>query len=149
MRNTDIVSNSTQNIFSSPSLVKTKTDLKLTNVTIAKQANTKIGLEVFDGKLDFNNSTITSEVVVSAYNPNVALNHKYIDCSFTNVSFTSKTSDTIYKQSDINILANPLSGSGAPSVVPSKLGQEYYDTTNKKVYKAFGTASASDWVILN
>ena len=43
-------------------------------------------------------------------------------------------------------------GSGAPSapVVPTMIGQEYLDTTNKKCYKAFSiTNSVSDWVLLN
>ena len=42
-----------------------------------------------------------------------------------------------------------LSGSGAPSVIPDFIGQEYCDTTNKKSYKAFGNGSVSDWVALN
>jgi hypothetical protein len=149
MRNTDIISTSTQNIFSSPSLVKTKTNLKLNNVTIIKQVNNKIGLEVFDGALDLNNTTIASDVAVTAYNPSTSFSHKYIDCTFTNVSFTAKTSDLIYKQSDINILANPLTGTTAPSSTPQKIGQEYYDTTNKKLYKAFGVSSSTDWIIMN
>jgi hypothetical protein len=43
-------------------------------------------------------------------------------------------------------------GSGAPSspVVPTMIGQEYLDVTNKKCYKAFSiTNSVSDWVLLN
>jgi hypothetical protein len=41
------------------------------------------------------------------------------------------------------------SGIGAPVAAPIILGQEYLDTTNKKAYKAFGTSSISDWVLLN
>lgn len=40
-------------------------------------------------------------------------------------------------------------GSGAPSVAPDFIGQEYLDTTNKKLYKAFGVNSTSDFVVLN
>ena len=43
-------------------------------------------------------------------------------------------------------------GSGAPAspVVPTMIGQEYIDVTNKKCYKAFSiTNSVSDWVLLN
>lgn len=43
-------------------------------------------------------------------------------------------------------------GSGAPAspVVPTMIGQEYLDVTNKKCYKAFSiTNSVSDWVLLN
>lgn len=42
-----------------------------------------------------------------------------------------------------------VTGTTAPSVIPEYVGQEYMDTTNKKVYRGFGTASAADWVILN
>ena len=43
-------------------------------------------------------------------------------------------------------------GNGAPAfpVVPTMIGQEYLDVTNKKCYKAFSvTNSISDWVLLN
>ncbi len=33
--------------------------------------------------------------------------------------------------------------------IPAFVGQEYLDTTNKKVYKAFGVNAVSDWVALN
>ena len=45
-----------------------------------------------------------------------------------------------------------LTGSGAPAspVVPTMIGQEYLDVTNKKCYKAFSlTGAISDWVLLN
>jgi hypothetical protein len=37
------------------------------------------------------------------------------------------------------------SGAGAPSSTPTRIGSEYLDTTNKRVYKAFGTTSSADW----
>lgn len=37
----------------------------------------------------------------------------------------------------------------ALSAVPGFVGQEYYDTTNKKKYEAFGTSSVNDWVVIN
>ena len=37
------------------------------------------------------------------------------------------------------------SGAGVPSSTPSKLGNIYIDTTNKKQYIAMGTSSSSDW----
>lgn len=40
-------------------------------------------------------------------------------------------------------------GTAAPTTTPAKVGDEYIDTTNKKVYKATGTSSSSDWTILN
>ena len=45
-----------------------------------------------------------------------------------------------------------LTGDGAPAApnVPTMVGQEYLDITNKKCYKAFSvTNSISDWVLLN
>ena len=45
-----------------------------------------------------------------------------------------------------------LTGSGAPVSpnVPTMVGQEYLDVTNKKCYKAFSvTGAISDWVLLN
>lgn len=45
-----------------------------------------------------------------------------------------------------------LTGSGAPASpnVPTMIGQEYLDVTNKKCYKAFSvTGAISDWVLLN
>ena len=40
-------------------------------------------------------------------------------------------------------------GDGAPSVIPSFIGQKYVDTTNKKLYFAFGVSAVSDWIVLN
>ena len=40
-------------------------------------------------------------------------------------------------------------GSGTPSMIPDFIGQKYVDTTNKKLYFAFGVDSISDWVVLN
>jgi hypothetical protein len=45
-----------------------------------------------------------------------------------------------------------ITGDGAPAApnVPTMVGQEYLDVTNKKCYKAFSvTNSVSDWVLLN
>ena len=43
----------------------------------------------------------------------------------------------------------PLVGTSAPTTIPVFLGQEYLDTTNKKMYKAFGETASTDWVLLN
>ena len=40
-------------------------------------------------------------------------------------------------------------GSGTPSMIPDFIGQKYVDTTNKKLYFAFGVDSISNWVVLN
>ena len=45
-----------------------------------------------------------------------------------------------------------LTGDGAPAApnVPTMVGQEYLDVTNKKCYKAFSvTGAISDWVLMN
>lgn len=46
-------------------------------------------------------------------------------------------------------VANVSSGSSAPTSTPSKIGDIYVDTTNKKFYKAAGTSSGADWVLQN
>lgn len=40
-----------------------------------------------------------------------------------------------------------FTGSGAPTTVPSRVGQHYIDLTNKITYVSAGTASSSDWRI--
>lgn len=40
-------------------------------------------------------------------------------------------------------------GITAPDTAPDYVGQEYLDAAQKKVYKAFGTTDASDWVAIN
>lgn len=42
-----------------------------------------------------------------------------------------------------------LTGSGAPSVIPAFVGQEYLDITGKHLYKAFGTSSTADWELIH
>lgn len=37
------------------------------------------------------------------------------------------------------------SGAGAPSSTPAAIGDRYYDTTNLRVYHAFGTTDSGDW----
>ena len=43
----------------------------------------------------------------------------------------------------------PLIVYGTPSSAPNFIGQEYIDYQNNKVYKAFGTSTVSNWVVLN
>ena len=40
-------------------------------------------------------------------------------------------------------------GSDTPAIIPDFIGQKYVDTTNKKLYFAFGASSVSDWKALN
>lgn len=40
-------------------------------------------------------------------------------------------------------------GTAAPTTTPNFIGQEFFDTTNKKLYRAFGITSSADWVIMN
>lgn len=46
-------------------------------------------------------------------------------------------------------IKKPTTGTAAPISTPTYIGQEFVDTTNKKVYKATGTSSSTDWVVLN
>jgi hypothetical protein len=41
------------------------------------------------------------------------------------------------------------SGTAAPSSTPTKVGDMYVDTTNKKLWSATGTSSSADWTALN
>ncbi|NOR84831.1 hypothetical protein GQ473_01830 [archaeon] len=36
-------------------------------------------------------------------------------------------------------------GAGVPSSTPGNIGDIYVDTTNNKMYIAYGTSSSSDW----
>lgn len=38
-----------------------------------------------------------------------------------------------------------LTGSGAPTTIPDRAGQVYYDLTNKVVYHSFGNSAVSNW----
>jgi hypothetical protein len=42
-----------------------------------------------------------------------------------------------------------VTGTAAPATTPTKVGDEFIDTTNKNIYKAVGTASSADWVQVN
>jgi hypothetical protein len=45
-------------------------------------------------------------------------------------------------------IKNPITfGSSAPATKPLYISQEYLDTTNKKKYIAYGTASTADWIL--
>lgn len=41
---------------------------------------------------------------------------------------------------------NVITGSGAPTMPPSKISYQYIDTKNKQVYVATGNSHASDWI---
>lgn len=40
-------------------------------------------------------------------------------------------------------------GTAAPTTTPTKIGNIFVDTANAKVYVATGTASSSDWTVVN
>ena len=40
-------------------------------------------------------------------------------------------------------------GTSAPAITPEYVGQQFIDTSAKKVYVATGTSSSLDWTILN
>lgn len=150
LKNCDITSNSGQSIFSGYNAKSIPiSSVKIEGTKIEKQLNNKLGFGMFGGTVSIIKSQISCDVKVPVYTPNPALTHQFSDNVFTNVSFNIKQSDIVYTQQDIGLLARPLSGNGVPSVVPQKLGQEYYDITNKKLYKSFGTTTTADWVLVN
>ena len=54
-----------------------------------------------------------------------------------------------YTINGVNTGDNVTSGIAAPIIIPSKIGNMYVDTINRKLYFATGTSSSSDWVLLN
>lgn len=40
-------------------------------------------------------------------------------------------------------------GTAAPTTTPSRVGNIYVDTTNKKLYFAVGHSTSADWIIAN
>ncbi len=40
-------------------------------------------------------------------------------------------------------------GINVPDFIPNAIGDEYLDLTAKRLYKAFGTISSSDWILIN
>lgn len=46
-------------------------------------------------------------------------------------------------------MPNITTGTAAPTTTPSRIGNMYVDTTNKKIYFATGHASSADWTITN
>ncbi len=58
-------------------------------------------------------------------------------------------SGTVTYSSVKNTSTGILTGSAAPATTPPRVGAVFLDTTNKKEYRAFGTASSADWVVLN
>ena len=40
-----------------------------------------------------------------------------------------------------------VTGTAAPTVTPSFVGQRFIDTANKVAYTAFGVASSADWIV--
>lgn len=48
-----------------------------------------------------------------------------------------------------NTIGGAITGTAAPVTTPVRVGQQFIDTTNKKIYVATGTSSSSDWTILN
>lgn len=40
-------------------------------------------------------------------------------------------------------------GAGVPGLIPKKTGDEYIDTTNRKVYFATATVTTGSWIVVN
>jgi hypothetical protein len=47
------------------------------------------------------------------------------------------------------VMLEPAIATAAPSSAPTFVGQQYLDTTNKKLYVATGTSTSADWIVLN
>lgn len=58
--------------------------------------------------------------------------------------------DKAYVDNKVSADAPSIStGTAAPSITPSKIGDIYVDTTNKNVYIAIGTSTAGDFELMN
>ena len=101
IKNSNIVSSNPHAIFGSASSAVTNAKLKLDNTKINRQINSRLGIGIFGNVLDFNNSTITSDVTVTAITPNAAYVHRFTDCTLTNVTFNTKATDIKYSQQDL------------------------------------------------
>ena len=68
-----------------------------------------------------------------------------------NPNYTAGTSGTIRDADGNHIerVTGLLLGTAAPTSIPDFKGQEYLDTTNRKVYKAINTTASTDWLLLN
>lgn len=74
------------------------------------------------------------------------------DSAKATVTFQSETllkaiKDLASLETDLKKAPTISSGATAPSSIPSKIGDLYIDTTNKKTYIAKGTSSSEDWVL--
>ena len=98
-------------------------NVKIENTKIVKQLNIALGLDTVKGTISLINSDISSELVISAYQPNLNLTHTFIDNKLTNVSFNIKSGDitgTKYNYS--------MKGSTYPTSGFYSLGQLIYNS---------------------
>lgn len=98
----------------------------------------------------------SGEILFVLNHSNVPVNLKTINnaANPTNSSIQPKTSAILISNGanwNMMNLSTPqiIQGSNVPTITPTYIGQEFMDTSNKKLYKAFGTASSNDWVALN
>jgi hypothetical protein len=80
----------------------------------------------------------------------VLINQAYVTATYYNATplLSVLPSGTAYTGSNsaVSWQFKSLTGSGAPTVTPSYVGQVYLDTTNDIQYIAYNTASVSGWV---
>ncbi|MCQ6268396.1 hypothetical protein M1K46_22685 [Fictibacillus sp. WQ 8-8] len=93
--------------------------------------------------------------------PNTQAHVTFINCDYTNHTQGFSFDISVYTRIDsaVGTYGTPkgqaitqvptLTGTAAPTVIPSAIGQEFLDTANKKLYKAFGTTAETDWVVQN
>lgn len=76
---------------------------------------------------------------------------KYGSGTFTGTAtyYLQVTSAGDIIEQDASLTPIISTGTAAPAITPSKVGDVFIDTTNKKLYFATGTSSSADWTIAN
>ena len=97
----------------------------------------------------FDNNTVTAGTVKYSYawySSNASTGNK-----IKNANYTTGTTGLIRDADGNHIerVTGLLLGTAAPTTIPEFKGQEFLDTTNRKVYKAINTTASTDWLLLN
>lgn len=62
---------------------------------------------------------------------------------------TVRGKDKVSLMKDASTIPVISTGTAAPTTTPTKVGDMYIDTTNKKLYFSVGTSASTDWIIAN
>lgn len=124
------------------------TDFKAVFVEDALATGGKVQLEIYFniGKDNFQRLKVMPTSMMISGSLNGAYQYRGGDALITSLPAGTQVTAT---GNSAAWQKKPLTGTTAPSSVPLFVGQSYLDTTNKKSYTAFGTASSADWVALN